>query len=63
LDARIETNGKKDQDVLRGMMEEMNAKADGKQEEMLSTMRADIKSGQAEMRSTLDEWLMDLKDG
>jgi hypothetical protein len=30
------------------MMEEMNAKMDG---------------NQAEMRSTLDEWLMDLKDG
>jgi hypothetical protein len=26
-------------------------------------MQEEIKSGQAEMRSTLDEWLMDLKDG
>jgi hypothetical protein len=30
---------------------------------MLARMREDIKSGQAEMRSTLDEWLMDLMDG
>jgi hypothetical protein len=26
-------------------------------------MRKEIKSVQAEMRSTLDDWLMDLKDG
>jgi signal transduction histidine kinase len=31
----------------------MNAKADGKQEEMLARMREDIKSGQAEIRSTI----------
>jgi hypothetical protein len=30
---------------------------------MLARMREEIKSGWAEMRSTLDEWLMDLKDG
>jgi hypothetical protein len=29
----------------------------------LNEMREDIKSGQAEMRSTLDEWLLHLKDG
>jgi hypothetical protein len=28
--------------------------------EMLARMQEDIKSGQAEMTSTLDEWLMDL---
>jgi hypothetical protein len=30
---------------------------------MLARMREEIKSSQAEMRYTLDEWLMDLKDG
>jgi hypothetical protein len=30
---------------------------------MLARMREEIKSGQAEMRSTLDDWLIDLKDG
>jgi hypothetical protein len=35
----------------------------GKDREDLKEMREEIKSGQAEMRSTLDEWLMDLKDG
>jgi signal transduction histidine kinase len=35
------------------MMAEMYAKLDGKQEEMLARMREDIKSGQAEMRSTI----------
>jgi hypothetical protein len=29
----------------------------------LKEMREEIKSGQAEMRSTIDEWLMYLKDG
>jgi hypothetical protein len=29
----------------------------------LNKMREEIKSGQAETRSTFDEWLMDLKDG
>jgi hypothetical protein len=41
----------------------MNGKADGKQEEMLARMREENKSCQAEMRFTLHEWLMDLKDG
>jgi hypothetical protein len=36
---------------------------DGKQEEMLARMREDINSGQAEIRSTFVEWLMNLKDG
>jgi hypothetical protein len=44
-------------------MAEMNPKMDGKQEEMLDRIREHIKSGQAEIRSTLDEWLMDLRDG
>jgi hypothetical protein len=44
-------------------MDANQAKADGKQEEMLARMREEIKSGQAEMRSTLDEWLMNLKNG
>jgi hypothetical protein len=52
-----------DRECMKQMMAEMNAKTDGKQEEMLARMREDIKSGQAEMRSTLDVWLMDLKDG
>jgi hypothetical protein len=48
------------------MMKEMDAnqvKADGKQEEILAKMWEEIKSSQAEMRSTPEEWLMDLKDG
>jgi hypothetical protein len=60
---RMEANRESDQEELKGMMEEMNTKVGGKQEEMLARMREDIKYGQAEMRSTLDEWLMDLKDG
>jgi hypothetical protein len=44
-------------------MDANQAKADGKQEEMVARMWQEIKSGQAEMRSSLDEWSMDLKDG
>jgi hypothetical protein len=36
-------------------MADMNAKMDGKQEEMLARMREDINSGQAEIRSTFVE--------
>jgi hypothetical protein len=44
-------------------MDAKQQKANGKQEDMLARMREDIKSGQVDIRSTLDEWLMDLKDG
>jgi hypothetical protein len=67
--ARTDDNQERDGDPKR-MLKEMDAKidvnqekADGKQEEMLARMREEIKSGQAGMISTLDEWLMDLKDG
>jgi hypothetical protein len=53
LEARIETNMEKDRKDVKGIMKELNAKADGKQEEMLARMREDIKSSQAEMRSTV----------
>jgi esterase/lipase len=53
LEARIEIDREKDQEDLKGMMEETNAKADGKQEEMLAKMRENIKSSQAEIRSTV----------
>jgi hypothetical protein len=59
-----------DQEDLKRMMKEMDAKMDGnqtkangKQEEMLARIREKIESAQAEMRSIRDEWLMDLKDG
>jgi hypothetical protein len=44
------------------MMAEMNAKMDGKQEEMLARMREDIKSGQAEMRSPMCAFRSELKE-
>jgi hypothetical protein len=53
LEARIETNREKDREDLKGMTEEMKAKAGGKQEDMLARMREDIKSSQAEMKSTV----------
>jgi hypothetical protein len=52
------------------MNAKINAEADAirarikaNQEEMMAKMQEDIKSGQAEMRSILDAWLTDLKDG
>jgi hypothetical protein len=44
------------------MMAEMNAKMDGKQEDMQARMREDIKSGQAEMRSTSRTFWSELKE-
>jgi hypothetical protein len=44
------------------MLTEMNAKMDGKQEEMLARMPEDIKSGQAEMRSTIRTFGSELKE-
>jgi hypothetical protein len=73
--ARTDDSRERDREDLKRMMKEMDAKTDTnqamatKQEEILAEkkrqnkMREDIKCGQAEMRSTLDEWLMDLKDG
>jgi hypothetical protein len=62
--------------MLKGMMKEMdiNQVKATKQEEIpaeisaridtdLNEMQEDIKSGHAEIRSTRDEWLVDLKDG
>jgi hypothetical protein len=64
------TNNAADMQQPLARMEKINtkmganqAKVDGKQKEMLARMREDIKSGEAEMRTTLDEWLMDLTDG
>jgi hypothetical protein len=66
---KTEANAKVNQEDWLARMKEMDAKmdanqvkADGKLEEMLARIREEIKSGQAEMTSTLDEWLMDLKD-
>jgi hypothetical protein len=62
---------KKDQTMQRilEMMTEMNAKVDanqakmdGKHEKMLARMQADMKSGQAEMRSTIRTFGSDLKE-
>jgi hypothetical protein len=53
LEARIEIDREKDREDLKGMKEETNAKADGKQEKMLAKMRENIKSSQAEIRSTV----------
>jgi hypothetical protein len=68
--ARRDDSRERDREDLKKMMKEMNtttdaiqAKADSKEEEMLARMREDIKSGQGEIRSTLDKWLMVLKDG
>jgi hypothetical protein len=44
------------------MMEEMSAKVYGRQEEMLARMREDIKSGQAEMRSTICAFQCELEE-
>jgi hypothetical protein len=52
LNAKIDANQAK---------AEANTKAN--QAEILARMREDIKSGQAEMRSILDAWLTNLKDG
>jgi signal transduction histidine kinase len=43
-------------------MEVNQVKMDGKQEEMLARMQEDIKSGQAEMRSTIHTFGSELKD-
>jgi hypothetical protein len=61
-DKRMKANRESNQEELKGIMEGMNAKTDGKQEEILARVREEFKSGQAEMISTLDEWLMGLKD-
>jgi hypothetical protein len=42
-------------------MDANQAKA-AKEEELLARMREDIKSGQEEMRSIVDEWMTDIKD-
>jgi CHASE3 domain sensor protein len=42
----MEANRKSNQEELKEMMEEINVKADGKQEEMLARMQEEIKSGQ-----------------
>jgi nitrate/nitrite-specific signal transduction histidine kinase len=54
----MEADRKRDQEDLKGIMAEINAKmdanqakADGKQEEVVARMREDIKYSQAEMRS------------
>jgi tRNA C32,U32 (ribose-2'-O)-methylase TrmJ len=52
------------EDMLAKMetkMDAIQAKADDKQEKMLARMREDIKSGQAEMRSTVCAILSELK--
>jgi hypothetical protein len=41
----------------------MEANTEANQEEKLGRMQENIKSGQAEMRSILDAWVTDLKDG
>jgi hypothetical protein len=55
---RTDDNRERDREDLKKMMKEMDvnqAKADDKQEEMMARMRQEIKSGQSEMRSTLDK--------
>jgi hypothetical protein len=59
--AEIEPERIADREMLKRIMEEMNAKADGKLEVMLARMREYIKSGQAEMRSTIRIFESDLK--
>jgi vacuolar-type H+-ATPase subunit E/Vma4 len=61
LEARIETNREEYREDLKGMVEEMNAKAGGKQEEILARMRKDIKSSQAEIRSAICAMLSELE--
>jgi hypothetical protein len=67
--AEMSTSMKSNQDLLARLEVKIDAnrtKTDNTQERMdvnLKEMREEIKSGQAEMRSTLDVWLMDLKDG
>jgi hypothetical protein len=63
--ARTDDNRERDREDLKRMMKEMDAnqaKADGKLEEMLARMREDIKSVQAEMRSTLCTFRSELKE-
>jgi hypothetical protein len=55
-----------DRTAEREYMKQIIARTDENQEIMdtnLKDMREEIKSGQAEMRSILDAWLTDLKDG
>jgi hypothetical protein len=65
LEARIETNKERDREDLLARLEAKKdanqTKTDDYQERIdvnLTEMREEIKSGQAEMRSILDEWLM-----
>jgi hypothetical protein len=62
METKMETNRGRDRDDLKGIMAEMNVKMDGKQEQMLARMREEIKSGQAEMRSTICAVGSELKD-
>jgi hypothetical protein len=61
-DKGMKTNRESDQEELKGIIEEMNAKAGGKQEEMLVRMREEIKSGQAEMKSIICTFGCELKE-
>jgi hypothetical protein len=58
MDAKMDTK-----QVKVTKQEDMLAEISARIYTNLNDMRDDIKSGQAEIRSTLDEWLMDMKDG
>jgi hypothetical protein len=58
MNAKMDTNQAK-----ATKQEEMQAEISARLDTNLKEMREEIKSGQAEIRCTLDEWLMNLKDG
>jgi hypothetical protein len=62
MEATIKTNREKDWEDVTGLMEKMNAKVDGRQEEMLARMQENTKSGQAEIRSTICAFRSNLKE-
>jgi hypothetical protein len=61
-EASMSASMKSNQDLLARLEARIETNR-GKDGEDLKEMREEIKSDQAEMRSTLDEWLTDLKDG
>jgi hypothetical protein len=58
MDAKMDANQSK-----ATKQEEMLAEISTSRDTKLNEIREEITSGQAEMRSVFDEWLMDLKDG
>jgi hypothetical protein len=67
--AKPDAHGEADREHMQQMMtkietdqEEMMARMDANQERMNASLRRKIQSGQAEMRSIVNAWIVDMKD-